>query len=192
MMWIDESSKRREQNMSEVKSLDRLYCAYLRRVQNPNGRAPQPQRLGDLLKEKLKIAKSRLRNEKRRKQQELSTKEFFTKYKIPHIMQWVAELEITPDWNNPDAKRGAALTTDAILRVGTTYYRWLFTDKDSDPVSANQMLGTLSSDNPLRQEDSDKCEGEITEKEVFETMRNLPREKAMGPHRTNSTKHSPD
>ena len=51
----------------------------------------------------------------------------------------------------------------------------------SDPVSANQMLGTLSSDNPLRQEDSDKCEGEITEKEVFETMRNLPREKAMGP-----------
>jgi hypothetical protein len=57
-----------------------------------------------MLKEKLKIAKSKLRNEKRRKQQELSTKEFFTKYKIPHGMQWVAELEITPNWNNPEAK----------------------------------------------------------------------------------------
>jgi hypothetical protein len=43
------------------------------------------------------------------------------------------------------------------------------------------MLGTLSSDNPLRKEDSDVCEGKITEKDVFETMRNLPREKAMGP-----------
>ena len=54
-----------------------MYKNYIDRLQNPNGRQPQPVRIGVILKEKLKAAKAKFRNEKQCKQQELTTKEFF-------------------------------------------------------------------------------------------------------------------
>ena len=180
-MWMSESSKRREKNISDVSRLERQYNAYLDRLKTPNGRVPQPVRIGELLKKALKEAKRKLMNEKRRKQQELTTKDFFSKYKIPHGMQWVAELEVTPDWETPEVKNGTTTTPEGILSIATKYYKWLFSEKTSDDVPANQMLGTLSGDNPLRKMHSDICEGEITTQEVFDTMKNLPREKALGP-----------
>jgi hypothetical protein len=81
-VWQDESSTRRTKNMARVKICERMYAKYLRRLKHPNGRPPVRPRIGQLLKDALKEAKEKLKAEKRRKQQELSTKEFLrnTKY----------------------------------------------------------------------------------------------------------------
>ena len=76
-MWTDESSTRREQTVSEVNRCERMYKTYLDRLKTPNGRAPQAPRLGEKLNGKLKDVRSKFKQEKRRKQQELTTNEFF-------------------------------------------------------------------------------------------------------------------
>jgi hypothetical protein len=53
-MWTGESATRREQNASEVHKWDRLYRKWIDRNLNLNGRAPQPQRTGELLRDNLK------------------------------------------------------------------------------------------------------------------------------------------
>ena len=55
-----------------------------------------------------------------------------------------------------------------------------FLKKGSERDAAREMLDTLTK-NALSQADSESCEGDITIEEVFGTMKNLPREKAMGP-----------
>ena len=179
-MWTGESATRREQNASEVQKWDRLYRKWIDRNLNLNGRAPQPQQTGELLRDNLKEAKKKFNKEKKRRQQELSTKEFYKKYKIPHGVQWIAEMEITPDWNHPDAKNGSTEAPDEILRQATKYYNWLFSEKQSEKAPADTLLATLDAD-ALDKTSRDKCEGELTEKEVFDTLKNLPRDKAVGP-----------
>ena len=65
----------------------------------------------------------------------------------------MAELEVTPNWNNPDAKRGTVNTSASILKEATHYYRWLFSTKDSGAAAALLMLGTPDK-NPLSSKDS--------------------------------------
>ena len=91
-------------NTSEVQHWERVYRKWIDRQRNLNGRAPQPQQVGDKIRDTRKEAKQKLSSKKKRRQQELSTKEFYKKYKIPHGVQWIAEMDITPDWNQPDVK----------------------------------------------------------------------------------------
>ena len=82
-LWAGESSTRREKNASEVQKWDRLYRKWVLRNLNLNGRAPQPQQVGEILRDRLKEAKQKFNKEKKRKQQELSTKEFYKNIKYP-------------------------------------------------------------------------------------------------------------
>ena len=40
-----------------------------------------------------------------RRLQELSTKEFYRKYRVPQGLQWIEKLEITKDWENDPEKK---------------------------------------------------------------------------------------
>jgi hypothetical protein len=72
-------------------------------------------------------------------------------------MQWIVELEVTPDWNNPETKYGKVDSSDAVLQEGTRYYTWLSDEKLSEEGPAAQLLGTLDK-NALQNKYSDECE----------------------------------
>ena len=168
--------------MADLKHWEAIYAHWLRKAANrPAGAAPLNPNVGKRMQEKLTEAKEKMRMTKYRKIQELSTKEFYRRYKIPNGMQWIEKLDKTSDWdNNPEVKSGETTFPEEILEEATKYYEWLFSEKRSEAVPAEELLRELDTQT-LSKEDSDKCEGEIERTEVFKVMRDLPRDKAPGP-----------
>jgi hypothetical protein len=128
-MWADETQIRRETTRKNVQSAESAYNAWIARERNLNGRQPGPARVGHLLKRKLADAKKAAATEQYRKYQELSTKEFYRKYKVPQGVQWIEKLSVTPSWEQPDTKQGHAHEAAAVLEEATRYYEWLFKEK---------------------------------------------------------------
>jgi len=70
--------------------------------------------------------------------QERCTANFAKLYKSSFEPQFITEMHITPDWSHPDthatASDGSPLkaeSTDAILTEATTYYKYLFDEKET-------------------------------------------------------------
>ena len=99
-MWCSESEIRRDKNKSELELWSRLYEEWLKKEQNRQpGQAPQNPNVGKRLASNLKKAKEDVNRTKYRRIQELSTKEFYKRYKTPHGMQWIDKLDVTPNWD---------------------------------------------------------------------------------------------
>ena len=93
-------------------------------------------------------------------------------------VQWLEALQITPDWDDPETKKGETTGAQELLKEATKYYEWLFSDK---PSSEDGKLMASLRQHTLTKEEAAKCEGDLTASEVFAVMKNLPRNKATGP-----------
>ena len=180
-IWGAESVLRRDQNDGEIAKWRGVYEAWLRKEKRkPPGVQRYPE-VGKRIKLKLKEANEKARRVNFRRLQELSTKEFYRKYRVPQGLQWIEKLEITKDWeNDPERKEGETTNKDGLLREATRYYEWLFDEKESEDEAAEELLKTLDG-RTLRPGEAGRCEGDITVKEIFKVMRNLPRNKSPGP-----------
>ena len=179
-MWIEESQARERKNKSETTRWETLYRAWLSREQNRPAGVPGSPNVGKRIKESLRAARTELYKSKNRGTQELSTKEFYRRYKLKQGVQWIEKLTVTPDWNDPEKKAGETAQQEEILKEATKYYEWLFETKETRPAEKYRMLNVLGR-NALTNDEASKCEGDISGSEVFKVLRNLPRNKAPGP-----------
>ena len=180
-LWCSESEIRRGKNKSELEHWETMYANWIKKDQRraQHWRPRSNQRIGHRIKENLKIARDRARTTKYRRVQELSTKEFHKKYKVPQGMQWIDKLKKTADWEHtPERKNGTTTNSKELLQEATKYYEWLYGEKKSE--GAAEFLKLLE-EHQLKPSDASKCEGEMKKADVFRVMKNLPRNKASGP-----------
>ena len=92
---------RRDQNDGEIAKWRGMYEAWLRKEKRkPPGVQRYPE-VGRKIKLKLKEANEKARRVNFRRLQELSTKEFYRKYRVPQGLQWIEKLEmVTPGEDN--------------------------------------------------------------------------------------------
>jgi hypothetical protein len=134
----------------------------------------------------------RNRREARRRTlfEEVSTKEFFGKFKGKHTRRYIGELfrvdsrgRVQTSARDQRNKRVDGETVSGVsdmLQTLTTYYTQLMSDKSSDPQAAEILLNKLR-EQPLSKKDSESIEGKIKEEEVLEAIAHIAPRKSPGP-----------
>ena len=115
--------------------------------------------------------------------EEASTKEYYSNFKPHHEMQWIASLNVVPDWDADPSGQGAGIKTSTsgeTLREATKYYQHLFGPKASDD-GATEKMSKLLRKRTLTAGSAASLEAEITIEEVRAAMASLSSGKSAGP-----------
>jgi exonuclease III len=111
--------------------------------------------------------------------EEILTKEFFASFKSRTNNGDIAELYITPTWEDPTHDQ--EITTDndrIILRELRKYYSWLYSEK---PSEENEAPLKALRERPLQQSDIELMERPVALYECKQAIRRLGISKAAGP-----------
>ena len=119
--------------------------------------------------------------------QERCTANFARIYKAEFEPQAITEMDITPDWNNPDAKAlkpdgstRMATSADTILNEVSVYYKHLFDEKETT-TAGRQLAYSLLRTSCIDEGSAARCGAPFTIKEVRATCKKTARRKAPGP-----------
>ncbi len=157
--------------------------------------APSAHKIDKLAELKLKLAEAedglkppRLRNAiETISKQERCTHNFARLYKGAFEPQYISEMEVTPDWNNPNVKatddNGTTVTAKTVANIAnevTTYYKYLF-DENETTVGGRHLAYTLLQTTPINKVGRNACDANITLQEVRSAMKACAARKAPGP-----------
>jgi len=142
----------------------------------------------DVQKAKEEVKPPHMRNAyDKMSRQERCTANFARMYKAGYEPQFIAEMEVTPDWSNPDEKEwradGSARTVTSnedILSEVSVYYKHLFDEKDTT-AAGRQLAYHLLKKTPINAPSAKECGKDFELKEVRETLKKTARRKAPGP-----------
>ena len=95
--------------------------------------------------------------------EEVSSKQFYRKFKAKFSNPDISSLHVTPNWDQPDTRAPPTTTNEGISSELTKYYKWLFRRKDS--VSPLPLLNELEK-RKLSKATSAKLERDNTDHEI--------------------------
>ena len=118
--------------------------------------------------------------------EEVSTKQFYGKFKKKGVKRYIQELyESDKDSGLPNVDGPTTGEPVEMCSHAARYYEKLMSAKSSDPEAAEVLLGKLSEEAAgrphLRAADRKKLEGKITEGEVRKAIRRTAKGKSPGP-----------
>ena len=64
-------------------------------------------------------------------QEEVMSKQFFRRFKSKNANGNIGELNVVPDWDDPEAMREPTQADGGIAQEATKYYKWLYQRKDT-------------------------------------------------------------
>ena len=114
--------------------------------------------------------------------EEISTKQFYGRFKAKHERRFIGELfKVDAQGNVRDGKgAGTASTPQDMLTHLTRYYTELMSDKASNPEAAERLFAKLR-ERQLSDRDRESIEGKITVEEVLGAIAQLAIGKSPGP-----------
>jgi hypothetical protein len=112
--------------------------------------------------------------------EEMSTKEFYSKFKAKHTKRYISELYEVDSQGQVRTQHNTVHSPGGMLQALTTYYEMLMSDKGMDPIAAEKLFAKLR-ERKLSAVDRDRIEGVITVEEVLEAIANLASRKSPGP-----------
>ena len=114
--------------------------------------------------------------------EEISTKQFYSKFKARHERRFIGELYKVDSQGNVLDRKGATTVSDPqdMLYQLTRYYTELMSDKASDPEAAERLFAKLR-ERQLSKKDRESIEGKITVDEVLGAIAQLAVGKSPGP-----------
>ena len=108
-------------------------------------------------------------------------------YKGAFEPQYISEMEVTPDWNNPNVKStdvngnvAIAKSVADIAHEVTVYYKYLFDEKETT-AGGRYLAYYLLKSTPINKVGREACDAQITIKEVRAAMKACASRKAPGP-----------
>ena len=153
------------------------------RQSNSNGPSPKAHSIKDKLERQL-----RSRADPKPKEgwwayvsslgEEVSSKQFYRKFKAKFSNSDISSLHITPDWNSPESKSGIVDSAEGVANEMAKYYRWLFRRKPSrNPEPLLQALRKRQ----ISKKSRAALDKPITPSNVTTAIRSLGKGKAPGP-----------
>jgi hypothetical protein len=112
--------------------------------------------------------------------EEMSTKEFYGKFKARHVKRFIGELYQVNKKGNVRTHQPTVSSPGDMLGALTKYYEKLMSDKGMDGVAAEKLFAKLR-ERKLSNQDRDRIEGEITVDEVLDAIAHLAPRKSPGP-----------
>jgi len=110
--------------------------------------------------------------------EEVSSKNFYRRFRAKFSNSDISSLHVTPDWNAPDVKSGVVQDVVGIVEQLSNYYTYLFRRKAS--VNAGPFLELLQK-RKLREASRKALDKPITVEDVSKAIRSLGKGKSPGP-----------
>ena len=137
----------------------------------------------EMIKEaKLEREHSKRQAAKWKGKEEQSTKAFYNPFKAGKEHQFIADLNVTPDWSTPNVTAGTTSTTPEMAGGARAYYKHLCGDKskETDAGCAEEVLN-LYRKKQISTKARNSIEGPISKSEVRRAISKLANGKSPGP-----------
>ena len=155
-------------------------------VQQASGPNPEAQRLVKALRQAVKVWRRRKKGISKEQAcrrvafEEVSTKQFYRKWRPKYEKRYIPEMYRMDEEGVPSSKHGTTSEPQEMCQEMEAYFRQVYSKKPSKPDSAEKLLKPLRK-RQLPKEAVKKLEGKITEEEVRRAIRRSARGKSTGP-----------